>query len=118
MAYAPANEVLIQYIRDIAAALNGGAGGGANNNAAIPVQAGAFVVKNSSGYLGGALVTAPGTTTAMTLYDNASAASGTVVGIIPSGATAGQFFPFNMPVKNGITASGSATNPAVTVSFS
>lgn len=118
MAYTPANEVLVQYIRDMAAALTSGGAGGTSNNQAVPVQAGAFVVKNSSGFLGGALVTAPGTTTQMTFYDNASAASGNIIGIVPSGATAGQFFPFNMPAKNGITASGSATNPAVTVSFS
>lgn len=118
MAYAPANEVLIQYIRDMAAALTSGGAGGTSNNAAVPVQAGVFVVKASSGYLGGALVTTAGTSTAMTFYDNATAASGTILGIVPSGATVGQFFPFNMPAKNGITASGSATNPAVTVSFS
>ena len=87
-------------------------------NAAVAVSSSATVVKSSAGYLSGVLVSVAGTTTAMTFYDNASAASGTVIGYIPSTATAGSYWPFNMPAANGITCSGSSTNPAVTVAYS
>jgi hypothetical protein len=87
-------------------------------NAAVAVSASLTVVKASAGYLSGVIVSAAGTSQAMTIFDNASAASGTVIGVIPSGATAGQYFPFNMPAANGITCSGSSNNPAVTAAYS
>lgn len=90
----------------------------AKSNSAVAVSASATVVKNSAGYLSGVLVSAAGTAQAMTIFDNASAASGTVIGFVPSTATAGSFWPFNMPAANGITCSGSSNNPAVTVAFS
>lgn len=90
----------------------------ASKNAAVAVSASVTVVKASAGFLSGVLVTAAGTTQALTIFDNASLGSGTVIGIVPSGATAGQYFPFNMPATAGITCSGSANNPAVTVAYS
>jgi hypothetical protein len=87
-------------------------------NSAVAVSSSLTVVKASAGYLSGILVTTAGTSTAMTVYDNASAASGTAIGVIPATATAGSYWPFNMPAANGITCSGSATNPAVTVAYS
>jgi hypothetical protein len=87
-------------------------------NSAVAVSSSATVVKAAAGYLSGVLVSAAGTAQALTIYDNASAASGTVIGVIPAGATAGQYYPFNMPAANGITCSGSSNNPAVTVAYS
>lgn len=87
-------------------------------NVAVAVSSSATVVKSSAGFLSGVLVTAAGSSQAMTIYDNASTGSGTVIGIIPSGATAGTYYPFNMPAANGITCSGSSSNPAVTVAYS
>lgn len=88
------------------------------NATPVAVSGSPTVVKNSAGFLSGVLVTAAGTNQSITFYDNASAASGTIIGIVPSGATVGQYFPFNMPAVNGITASGNANNPAVTVAYS
>lgn len=88
------------------------------HNSGVAVSSSVTVVKNAPGYLSGVLVTTAGTSQSMTIYDNASAASGTVIGVVPSGATAGQYYPFNMPAANGITCSGSSNNPAVTVAYS
>jgi hypothetical protein len=87
-------------------------------NAPVAVSSSATVVKGSAGFLSGVLVTTAGTSTAMNIYDNASAASGTIIGIVPATAVAGQYCPFDMPATAGITCSGSATNPAVTVAYS
>ena len=84
---------------------------------AVAVSASVTVVKAAAGRLCNVLVTTAGTSTAMTIYDNASAASGTIIGVIPTAAIAGSFYTFNMPAANGITCSGSATNPAVTISW-
>lgn len=83
---------------------------------AIPVQAGAYVASAVPKTLVTALVTADNTA-AMTFYDNASAASGTVIGIIPANSPTGMIFPFNMRANNGITVSGSASNPTVTIAI-
>lgn len=87
----------------------------------VPVAAGvgtaASVVKSSPGYLKGVLVTATGTAN-LQFFDNASAASGTVIGVVPSSATLGQFFPCDMPALLGITAAKLSGTPAVTVSYS
>lgn len=75
------------------------------------------VIKASAGALLRVLVTATGTT-AMNFYDNASAASGTIIGVIPANPTVGTLYTFNMPAANGIVAGGVSTNPGVTVGFS
>jgi hypothetical protein len=68
------------------------------------------------GYVSGALVTATGSANLL-IYDNPSAASGVVIGIIPSTATVGQYYPFNMVAYDGITAAQVNGSPAVTVGF-
>jgi hypothetical protein len=90
----------------------------ASSNAAVAAGAGtaAVVVKASKGYLKGVLVTATGSANLL-LYDNASAASGTVIGFVPSTATLGQYFVTEMPATNGITAGQLSGTPAVTASF-
>ncbi|MBA2285830.1 MAG: hypothetical protein H0W02_10125 [Ktedonobacteraceae bacterium] len=77
----------------------------------------AVVVKATAGFLSGVLVTA-NASAVLTIYDNASAASGTVIGVIPATATAGQYYPLNMPAKVGITAGQVNGSPAVTVAYS
>jgi hypothetical protein len=76
------------------------------------------VIRGSGGYLSGALCTAGGSTANLLIYDHPSSNSGTVIGVIPSGATAGQYFPFNMPAMSGITAAQVNGSPAVTVAYS
>jgi hypothetical protein len=75
------------------------------------------VVKASAGRLYRVLVTGATSTAALTFYDNASAASGTVIGIVPSGATTGQSFDIQMPANNGITAGLLSGSASVTVSY-
>jgi len=76
----------------------------------------ATTIESHSGRLFGVLVTAVGSNS-MVCYDNASLAAGNIVMVLPASAAVG-FYPFNMPVYNGITCAGSSTNPAVTISFS
>jgi len=75
------------------------------------------VVKASAGRLCRVLVTVAGTATTVSVYDNASAASGTVIGIFPGNSAAGTVYDFEMPAANGVTVGGAATNPAMTISF-
>lgn len=82
----------------------------------FPATATLVVVKASAGRLVQALVTAVGTTN-LTIFDNASAASGTIIGIIPSTATVGQVFVWAVPAANGITAQCATTTPATTVGW-
>lgn len=91
---------------------------GINNTAIAAAVTVPTVIKNSGGRLARVLVTTVGTGV-MTFYDNASTNSGTVIGIIPaSSAVNGIPFVFMAPTSNGITASSTATAPAVTVMWS
>ncbi len=75
------------------------------------------VVKSSTGRLCRVLVTTAGTAVTVLIYDNASAASGTIIGAFPGTAVAGTMYDFEMPAVNGITVGGAATNPAMTISY-
>jgi hypothetical protein len=89
-------------------------------SATVAIAAGAStvaqVVKASAGRLCRIIVTTTGTAD-LKFYDNASAASGTVIGYIPSAATLGQSFDIQMPASNGITAGLLNGSAAVTVSY-
>ena len=74
------------------------------------------VISSNPSFLCRILVTTANTS-ALTLYDNASAASGTIIGVITASAVAGTVFNCQMPALNGITASASSNNPAVTISY-
>lgn len=73
------------------------------------------VISTQTGRLFSVLITATGTA-ALTCYDNASAASGTPVIAIPASAAIGNYV-MNWPVTNGITCSGSASNPTYDVGY-
>lgn len=75
------------------------------------------VVKASAGRLCRVLVTVAGTATTVSVFDNASAASGTVIGLFPGNSAAGAVYEFEMPAANGVTVGGAATNPGMTISF-
>lgn len=94
----------------------------AGGSATVAVPAGASttaqVIKSSAGRLCRAVATGgSASTAALTFYDNASSASGVAIGVVPSGASAGQSFDFQMPASNGITAGLLSGSAAVTVSF-
>ena len=75
------------------------------------------VVKASAGRLCRVLVTTAGTATTVSIFDNATTNSGTIIGMFPGTATAGTVYDFEMPAVSGITVGGASTNPAITVSF-
>lgn len=82
----------------------------------VPANASNVVVKASAGRLCRVLVTTSGAN-AMLIHDNATTNSGTIIGSLPANAPVGSVYDFQMPAANGITIAGSATNPAVTVSW-
>lgn len=91
----------------------------ASGTSAIAAGAGTTVVKASPGRLIKAVITTAGTSTDnITIYDNASAGSGTVLGVIAGGGTVGTMVTFDLPALNGITAVNVASGPAVTIGFS
>jgi hypothetical protein len=76
------------------------------------------IVSANPGMLGSILVTAQNTNQ-MTFYDNASAASGDILGIVPANqAVDGKPFTLHAPAVNGIYVSGNANNPGVRISYS
>lgn len=89
----------------------------ATTNAVVAGGVGTTVVKSSPGRLAAAIVTGANSTGALTFYDN-TAGSGTVIAIVPTGATTGTRYPFDVPATIGITAVGATGSAAVTVSFS
>jgi hypothetical protein len=85
---------------------------------AIAASAGTTVLKAAAGRLCRAVVTTAGTSADnITIYDNATTGSGTVLGVIPGGGTVGTVFDFQMPAVNGITAVNVASGPAATISY-
>lgn len=76
------------------------------------------VIKASPGRLARVLCSTANATNAILIYDNASAASGTVIGAIPTTATIGQIFDLQMPAANGITIAATASAGTITVSWS
>ncbi len=90
----------------------------AQTNMAVAVSGSVTVVKASKGILSHVIVTTEGAV-AMTIHDHASLASGTVVGVIPAFSPAGSIFTYGngIPCLLGITVSGNASNPAVTVAY-
>jgi hypothetical protein len=73
------------------------------------------VVRTQRGGLGSVLIQIT-TTAAVTIYDSAVGAGGTVIGYIPSGATPGNYV-FDMPAAQGVVVAGASTNPAMTVGY-
>ena len=69
------------------------------------------VVQPTPGYYHGYVVTVAIATNPVTIYDNASAASGTVIDVIPTSTAAGAVHSFASPIKcdNGIYASFGGT---------
>jgi len=88
-------------------------------NAAIAAAAGTTVVKGAPGRLVAVQVTAAGTSSDnATIYDNASAGSGTVLAVIPGGGSVGARIIIDAAVANGITVVNVASGPGFTVNYS
>lgn len=89
----------------------------AATTAPISASGGVQVVKAGAGRLLKVIVTTATATTAVTIYDNASAASGTALLVIPAAAAAGTVYDVNLPAVNGITVNGAASAGAITVGY-
>jgi hypothetical protein len=86
--------------------------------ATVAAGAGTTVIKGAPGRLCRVVVTAGGTASDnITIYDNASAGSGTPLAVIPGGGAAGQIFTLDLPAVNGITAVNVASGPAATIGY-
>jgi hypothetical protein len=62
------------------------------------------------------LVTASGTN-ALTVYDNASSPSGTIIALVPPSAAVGTLIDCQAPAASGITVAGNSANPGVTIFY-
>jgi hypothetical protein len=86
--------------------------------AQIAAGASTTTLKASPGRVCKVSVTAAGTSTDnLTIYDNASAGSGTVLAVIPGGGSL-QVYDVNLPALLGITVVNVASGPAVTIGWS
>jgi len=90
----------------------------ARSNKAVAAGTGTtpVVVKASAGYLKGFVVTTTATA-AMSFYDNASAASGTVLYTTSATIAAGTVVTLDMPFANGLTLSQASGSAAVTIAY-
>lgn len=96
--------------------------GGTKNTplTAAQIAAGITVIKAAPGRLCRIVVTT--TTTAaqnITFFDNASAASGTVLAVVPGGSTQGTIIDLQVPAQNGLVVGQNASLAAggITVSW-
>lgn len=86
--------------------------------AAVAIAAGKTtdtVIKASPGRLCRILVSTVGTNP-LSVFDNASGHTGTVIGQLAASAAIG-IYDFQLPAANGITVQGNAANPAITISY-
>ena len=86
-------------------------------NYVIATNSGTTVVKASPGRL--CIISVTGTGTGLiVIYDNASAASGTILLAMPASPPLGTIYTVNLPAVNGITVSAPASSPAITIGYS
>ncbi len=74
------------------------------------------IVRGSSGRLARVLVTTSGTNQ-LNIFDNASAPTGTIIGLVPANAAVGSIIDCQAPAANGITVAGNSNNPGVTIFY-
>jgi hypothetical protein len=78
-----------------------------------------LTVKASAGRLCTVIVTTAVATGAITIWDNASAGSGTPLLVVPIGAAIGTIYQVNLPALLGITVTGAtATAGVLTIGYS
>lgn len=74
------------------------------------------VVKPGAGRLLKIVVTTAMSAAATTIYDNASAASGTILFVVPASAAVGNVYTIDLPAVNGIFASFAGTG-TITIGY-
>ena len=80
-------------------------------NGNVPVSA-------SSGRFSATLVTGSATSALITIYDNATTNSGTIIGYIASGSVVSAFQAYDIPVANGIVVNSATANQTFTIVYS
>jgi hypothetical protein len=86
---------------------------------ATPITLGQLnTVKASAGRLVRITVTTVTAAAVVTVYDNASAASGTILAVVPIAAAVGTIYLIDMPALNGITVQSTGATGAITVGYS
>jgi len=90
--------------------------GGLQTTQATPTSL--TVIKASPGRLARILVSVANGANPILIYDNASAASGTVIGAVAASAAIGTAVDCQMPAANGITIAATASAGTITVSWS
>lgn len=90
---------------------------GGTNTTPVGAAATAAAIKASAGTLHKIVVTTLGTA-ALSFYDNATAASGTILFTIPASAAVGSIYDVQFPAANGIWCASGTNTPAVTVGWS
>jgi hypothetical protein len=90
--------------------------GGRTSTAIAAGVAANTVVKATPGRLARLLVTATGTNQ-LTIYDNATTSSGTIIAIVPANAAVGTLIDCQAIALNGITIAGNAANPGITIFY-
>lgn len=92
--------------------------GGGSSTVAVPQGVAALiVVKATHGTLAQITITTAGTSS-IAIYDNATAASGTVLFATPAVSALGTIYKINATAANGITvAAQTSTTPAFTLSY-
>jgi hypothetical protein len=83
--------------------------------AAKSTSNGNVVVYAGSGRLNAIMVVTSATTAAITVYDNATTNSGTIIGYVPSGAAIGTFQAYDIPFANGIVLTSTAVQTLTVV---
>jgi hypothetical protein len=83
---------------------------------AVASGAGTVTLKAAPGRLCRIVITVGGTA-AFSVFDNASAASGTALFTSPTTTNIGTIFDIQLPAQNGITVSDPASGPGITVSW-
>jgi hypothetical protein len=89
---------------------------GGKFNQAVASAAGTVVLKAAPGRLCRIIITVAGTAS-VSVFDNASAASGTALFISPATTSVGTIFDIQMPAQLGITVSNPASGPGITVGW-
>ena len=92
----------------------------AEQTAAVAAGAGTTIVKGQAGRLVNVVITTAGTSSDnATIYDNATAASGKILAVIPGGTTlTGASVSIDLPAANGITVVNVSGGPAFTLGYS
>jgi len=82
----------------------------------VPGNSGVTVVRNSPGRLASVIVTTSGSAQ-LNIYDNATQASGTIIGAVPANAAVGSVYAFNSPAALGIVVNSVAFSCSVTICY-